>query len=378
MGELYLGLISGTSMDGVDTAIVSFSGDDTGRRCEIVAATCHPYPGTLARDLERAVTDPGSCTIDRFGRLDVEIGEAFAAAALSLLDSAGIDPGTLVAIGSHGQTLRHAPAADPPFTLQAGDPNVIAARTGVTTVADFRRRDLALGGEGAPLAPAFHGWLYGGAERPVAVVNIGGIGNLTVVAGDVTLGFDTGPGNTLLDGWVRRHLDEPFDRNGAFARQGQVALPLLEACLDDPYFEAAPPKSTGREYFNARWLDGRIEALRERPSQADVQATLAELTAVTIARAIHAHAPGCGRVLVCGGGSHNTFLMGRLGELCAPAAVSSTAATGLDPDWVEAAAFAWLARETLAGRPGNRPQVTGARAPAVLGGIYPADGSVPG
>ena len=372
MAELYLGLISGTSMDGVDAAIVSFPGDDAARRCEIVAATCHPYTGALARELEGAVTEPGACTIDRFGRLDVEIGEAFAAAALSLLDSAGIEPGAIAAIGSHGQTLRHAPAADPPFTLQAGDPNVIAARTGVTTVADFRRRDVALGGEGAPLAPAFHGWLYGGTGSPVAVVNIGGIGNLTVVNDDVALGFDTGPGNTLMDQWVRRHLGEPFDRNGGFARRGQVALPLLEACLDDPYFEAPPPKSTGREYFNARWLDRRVEALRERPAPADVQATLAELTAVTIARAIHAHAPGCGRVMVCGGGSHNTFLMERLGELCAPAIVGSTAAAGLDPDWVEAAAFAWLARETLAGRPGNRPQVTGARTPAVLGGIYPA------
>jgi anhydro-N-acetylmuramic acid kinase len=373
MGELYLGLISGTSMDGVDAAIVCFPADPAVRRCEIVAAACYPYADSLARDLERAVTEPTSCGIDRLGRLDVQVGSAFAAAALRLLDAAGIDPATVSAIGSHGQTLRHAPAADTPFTLQVGDPNVIAARTGLTAVADFRRRDLALGGEGAPLAPAFHGWLYGGRDRPVAVVNIGGIGNLTVIEDDVRIGFDTGPGNTLMDGWMRNHRDEPFDRAGSFARQGSVSPILLEACLDDPYFDAAPPKSTGREYFNADWLEGRLEALPEQPAPADVQATLAELTAVTIARAVGTHALGADRVLVCGGGSHNAFLMDRLGELCAPANVSSTADTGLDPDWVEAAAFAWLARETLAGRPGNRPRVTGARASAVLGGIYPAD-----
>ncbi len=372
MSELFLGLISGTSMDGVDAAVVAFP--ERGRRgCELVATACYAYADDLRLALERAVADPASCDLDTLGRLDVQVGGAFAAAALRLLAGAGLEAADMRAIGSHGQTLRHRPDADTPFTLQIGDPNVIVARSGITTVADFRRRDIALGGEAAPLAPAFHGWLFGGGA-PAAVVNIGGIANVTLVEDDVRAGFDSGPGNTLMDGWIRRQRDEAWDRDGAWARQGTVHPLLLEACLDDPYFTAPPPKSTGREYFNADWLAARLEALPEQPPPADVQATLAELTAVTVARAVGEHAPGVSRVLVCGGGAHNGFLMGRLGELCAPAEVASTAAAGLDPDWVEAAAFAWLARETLAGRPGNRPRVTGAQSAAILGGIYLAEG----
>jgi anhydro-N-acetylmuramic acid kinase len=368
VSELFLGLISGTSMDGVDAAVVALP--ESGRPgCELVATACHPYADDLGRTLERAIADPASCDLDTLGRLDVQVGGAFAAAALRLLAEAGLEAGAVRAIGSHGQTLRHRPDAQTPYTLQIGDPNVIVARTGITTVADFRRRDIALGGEAAPLAPAFHGWLFGGGPR-TAVVNIGGIANLTLVDGGVRAGFDTGPGNTLMDVWVRRHRGESCDRDGAFAREGTVSPLLLEACLDDPYFTAPPPKSTGREYFNARWLEGRLEALPEQPAPADVQATLAELTAVTVARAIGQHGRGCSRVLVCGGGAHNGFLMERLAELCAPAGVTDTGAAGLPPDWVEAAAFAWLARETLAGRPGNRPRVTGAQNAAVLGGIY--------
>ncbi|WP_405229363.1 anhydro-N-acetylmuramic acid kinase [Lentisalinibacter sediminis] len=372
MSELFLGLISGTSMDGVDAAVVAFP--ERGRRgCGLVATACYAYADDLRAALERAVADPASCHLDTLGRLDVQVGGAFAAAALRLLAGAGLEAADVRAIGSHGQTLRHRPDADTPFTLQIGDPNVIVARTGITTVADFRRRDIALGGEAAPLAPSFHGWLFGDGA-PVAVINIGGIANLTRVDGDVRAGFDSGPGNTLMDGWIRRQRDEGWDRDGAWAREGTVSPLLLEACLDDPYFTATPPKSTGREYFNADWLDARLEALPEQPPPVDVQATLCELTAVTVARAVGEHAPGVNRVLVCGGGAHNGFLMERLTELCTPAEVTSTATAGLDPDWVEAAAFAWLARETLAGRPGNRPRVTGAQSAAILGGIYLADG----
>jgi len=371
MSELFLGLISGTSMDGVDAAVVSFPAG--GRRgCELVATACHPYAEGLGHALEQAVADPAACGLDTLGRLDVQVGGAFAAAALRLLAAAGLQAGEIRAIGSHGQTLRHRPDAETPFTLQIGDPNVIVARTGITTVADFRRRDIALGGEAAPLAPAFHGWLFGDGP-PAAVVNIGGIANVTMVDGDVRAGFDSGPGNTLMDGWTRRHRGEACDRDGAFARQGTVSPLLLEACLDDPYFKAPPPKSTGREYFNADWLEGRLEALPEQPAPADVQATLTELTAMTIARAVGEYARGVHRVLICGGGAHNGFLMERLTDLCAPAEVTTTEVAGLAPDWVEAAAFAWLARETLAGRPGNRPRVTGAQSAAILGGIYPAD-----
>ena len=228
MSELFLGLISGTSMDGVDAAVVAFP--ERGRRgCELVATACHAYADDLGRALERAVADPASCDLDTLGRLDVQVGGAFAAAALRLLAGAGLESADIRAIGSHGQTLRHRPDADTPFTLQIGDPNVIVARTGITTVADFRRRDIALGGEAAPLAPAFHGWLFGGGG-PSAVVNIGGIANVTVVDGDVRAGFDSGPGNTLMDGWIRRHRGKSWDRDGAFAREGHG----LSACCSRP------------------------------------------------------------------------------------------------------------------------------------------------
>lgn len=370
MREHYLGLISGTSMDGVDAAVVAFDDSGAGRSAEIVAATCHPYAPELRRALESAVAQPERCDIDMLCTLDVQVGGAFAAAALRLMMSAGIDAEEIRAIGSHGQTLRHRPDAATPFTLQVGDPNVIAARTGVTTIADFRRRDLALGGQAAPLAPAFHGWLFTGGHGETAVVNIGGIANITLLAGDVRLGFDSGPGNTLMDGWIRRHRDRAYDEDGGFAGQGQIDALLLEACLHDPYFDLAPPKSTGREYFNLDWLDQRLEALPAQPAPADVQATLLEVTARTITDALRRHAPDCRRILVCGGGSHNGGLMTRLAELSPKATVGTTGDAGLDADWVEAAAFAWLARETLAGRPGNRPAVTGAAAPAILGGVY--------
>ena len=277
------------------------------------------------------------------------------------------------AIGSHGQTIAHHPRALHPCTVQIGDPNVIAERTRITTVADFRRRDLAAGGEGAPLACAFHRAAMSRPDRQRAVVNIGGIANITILPadGDVT-GFDSGPGNTLMDGWAERHLGVDMDRDGAWASAGRVDETLLGRLRADPYFEKAPPKSTGREYFNLNWLEGRLHSERRTLPPEDVQSTLCALSAATIAHGIEEFAGREAEVLVCGGGAHNPALMEALRQRLPARKLETTAAAGIGPDWVEAAAFAWLARQTLCGMPGNLPAVTGARRSVVLGAIHPA------
>lgn len=366
---LYVGLMSGTSMDGIDAALLSFGN----HKCDVVASRSSPFPQELVGALLGASRNPASCNVDMIGMLDSWIGECFRDAVIALLKQQNLSPDAITAIGSHGQTLRHLPRADRPFTLQLGDPNVIVAGTGITTVADFRRRDVALGGEGAPLTPAFHHWLFTDREEQRAVVNIGGIANVTLLHADATqvIGFDTGPGNTLLDDWSRRQRDLPFDDAGDWAASGRVDESLLAAMLDDNYFSLPPPKSTGFEYFNGSWTQTFVSALNGTPADADVQSTLAELTARTITTATLAAAPDVERVLVCGGGTHNGDLMIRLKKLFGGAKVTSTADMGLDPDWVEAAAFAWLAKRCLEGKTGNLPSVTGASKTAVLGAIYP-------
>lgn len=254
--------------------------------------------------------------------------------------------------------------------MQIGDPNTVAALTGVTTVADFRRLDMAHGGQGAPLTPAFHEWLFRADTEIRAVLNIGGIANVTVLDPNAPpIGFDTGPGNTLLDHWIRECRQEPFDVDGGWAASGRVDLQLLERMQADPFFQRKPPKSTGRELFNARWLDTQLGGLDHAVGDADVQATLAELSATTIGAALAAFAPGVEALVVCGGGAHNRDLMERVGRACA-CPLKSSEAFGISPDWIEAAAFAWLARARLAALPGNLPSVTGARRAAVLGGVY--------
>ena len=305
--------------------------------------------------------------------LDARLGRAFAQASRALLTRAGIPPEEIAAIGSHGQTVRHLPEPPVRNTLQIGDPNIIAEETGITTVADFRRRDLAAGGQGAPLVPAFHRAAFGLAGEYRVVVNIGGIANLTLLPPGEdcrVTGFDCGPGNLLMDAWATRHLRAPMDRAGRWAASGNVHQALLNRLLEDPYFRRPPPKSSGREHFSAVWLEAVLNPLTVQPSAADVQATLCELTATSIAGAIREHAPDAGRVLVCGGGIHNDHLMERLRRHLEDLPVCSTADHGMDPDWVEAAAFAWLAQQTLAGRPGNLPAVTGAEREVILGGIY--------
>lgn len=384
MSDLYLGLISGTSADGIDAALVRFPDPASGGRCELVLGRTFAWPDALRARLVALGQGGEAASLDELGMLDVRIAHRFADAALALLGDAGVDPSAVRAIGSHGQTVRHRPAAvhadgPAPFSWQMGDPSVVAERTGIDTVADFRRRDVAAGGHGAPLLPALHAALLRDPAEDRAVLNLGGIANLTLLpaAGDPgsspgrgVRGFDTGPANALLDAWCRRHTGAAYDAGGAWAAGGTVDEGLLARLRADPWFAQPPPKSTGREQFHLDWLQPHLGDLADRPR--DVQATLLELSAATVADALCATLPGVRRVLVCGGGVHNPLLLGRIAARLAGVLVESTAAHGLDPDFVEAMGFAWLARETLARRPGNLPAVTGARGPRVLGGIYPA------
>ena len=366
---LCIGLISGTSMDGVDAALVDFGGGGV----TTVATRATSIPDDLRRELHALAQDRSAAAI-RFWTADSRLGTLFADTALALLDAAGVDARDVTAIGSHGQTVYHAPAAAPPLTVQLGDPNVIAERTGITTVADFRRRDIAAGGEGAPLAPAFHRAVFSAPGVDRAVLNLGGIANVSVLPADPDrppLGFDTGPANTLLDAFVRRRFGADMDRDAALASDGEVIPSLLGALLEEPYFDRAPPKSTGRELFNEAWLDARLAA-HERAESRDVLRTLCELTVETAVAAVERFAPPTRELFLCGGGARNPLVTARIAERAAPIRVDTTAALGIDPDWVEAAAFAWLAMRTLAGEAGNAPAVTGAGREAVLGGIYPA------
>ncbi len=364
MADLYIGLMSGTSLDGIDAALVEF--DQSSLR--ILQTAGHPYPAELRADLLTAISIPVESEIPNIAELDREVGECFRDAALSLLQQADIDRSRVTAIGSHGQTVRHQPNADSPFTLQVGEPSIIADGTGITTVADFRSADIAAGGQGAPLAPFFHEWLFRSPDVHRAVLNIGGIANLTLLTEhEATIGFDTGPGNTLMDAWTRKHRNTPFDRNGDWAKCGTVNADLLQRFLDDPYFTATPPKSTGFEAFNLRWIEA---ANPSGIAAADIQATLCQLTAQTIADAVAAFAPQTSDLLVCGGGVHNSALMERLRNSLDSIAVNSTASAGLDPDWVEAAAFAWLAMRRMHELPGNLPSVTGAREAVQLGTVH--------
>jgi anhydro-N-acetylmuramic acid kinase len=371
MPKLYIGLMSGTSADAVDAALVEFSDP---RRMALIHAISRPLEASLQAQLLALGQDESLVAPGELGALDERVGLTFAEAAGALLKESGTDPGRVRAIGSHGQTVHHAPDAPLPFSMQIGDPNAIAERTGITTVADFRRRDMAAGGQGAPLVPAFHHALFADAEEPRCIVNIGGIANITLLPaakGAPVTGFDTGPGNALMNAWAQIHRGEPYDRDGRWATEGRINEALLQSFLSDPFFRRPPPKSTGREYFNAGWLRRRLEEFPGQPKPADVQRTLCELTARGIALGLAEWGDGGERVLLCGGGAHNPALRGALKSILAAHAVTTTSAYGLDVDWVEACAFAWLAMRTVNGLPGNLTAVTGARGQKVLGGIYP-------
>ena len=365
---LYLGLISGTSADGIDVALASFA-----PRPKLIAGLTYPYPPRLREAILRIAQSDGQVSLDELGALDVLIGRSFADAALELLQRESTKPARIHALGSHGQTIRHRPLqSGAPYTLQIGDANVIAEQTGILTVADFRRRDVAAGGHGAPLAPVFHAAMLGRSTKPRVVLNLGGIANITILSGTSKKpirGFDTGPASCLLDAWTERHLDRPFDTDGAFAASGKVDPTLLARLLSDPYFATPPPKSTGREVFHLTWLQSHLRGLVLAPK--DVQATLLALTAESIAAAIRAHAPGTREVFACGGGVHNPVLMAALNDALAPAPVTSVSTVGIDPDFVEAMTFAWLACQRLENRAvPDVPSVTGASGARVLGGIY--------
>ncbi len=360
--------MSGTSLDGIDAVIAEFSAGP-GRSIATLSATHVSFPSGLREQL-LALQAPGTDEIARAARAAITLADLYAHAIKSVCIAAGVAPHDLVAAGVHGQTVRHRPEQG--WTLQVNNPARIAEQAYVTVVADFRSRDIAAGGQGAPLVPAFHAALFGDPAYHRVVVNIGGIANVTTLPPRGAVGgFDTGPGNVLMDLWASRHRGQPFDANGTLASQGRVNAPLLQALLAEAYFAQEPPKSTGRDLFNAGWLDAALARARWSGAIEDAQATLTALTARTIADAIRAHAAGATEVLVCGGGANNGALMRMLGAELDNRTVATTAEHGVAVEQVEALAFAWLARETIAGRPGNLATVTGARGPRVLGAIYP-------
>ena len=365
-GEIFVGLMSGTSLDGIDVAVVDF--DPFPPR--ILHCATEPFPDSIQQTL-RDLCQAQTTSLDSLYTLDANLGELYAETVNRALSSAGIAPSDVTAVGCHGQTLRHSPDSEPAYTVQIGDPNRIAVRCGITTIADFRRKDIALGGQAAPLAPAFHRFLFQSEDQDRVVINIGGIANITRLPADSKAepaGLDTGPGNTLMDYWVQKHRGERFDADGAWARGGRVIDTLLARMLaEEAYFRAAAPKSTGTEYFNPAWLERFLDTEFD---PVDVQATLAELTAVTLADAIGDSAAAC---YVCGGGAENGLLLERLRQRLPRCKVETTAGLGIDPFYVEAAAFAWLARERLALRGGNLTEITRADRVAVLGAVYSAD-----
>lgn len=369
--HLYLGLMTGTSVDGIDVALLEVDSSDTTAQPRIVGGAEYPIEGALRTEL-RGLATPGASEIDRLGWADHALGDALADAATRFLSKQKLTPEQIRAIGSHGQTIRHRPDSAHPFTLQIGDPNRIAYRTGIDTIADFRRADMAAGGQGAPLVPLFHNALFG-ADNPGVVLNIGGIANITVLpdrhGATELLGFDTGPGNALLDSWCEQHSGKPFDFGGAWARSGSISEPLLARLAADAFFDRPPPKSTGREAFTATWLNKHLGGFDLTAE--DVQATLCELTAATAAGAIRRWAASSVRCIVAGGGRRNGYLMERLQHhLNIP--VEPCESVAIDGDLLEAAAFAWLAHRHLERLPGAAKSTTGAHSEAVLGGFYPA------
>ena len=360
--------MTGTSVDGLDLALLDLPND-----LRPHGATTLKLPNQLREEL-LALAIPGSNEIERLGNADIELGEFIAQAILEFLRKHQIATSEVQAIGSHGQTVRHHPDATHPFTLQIGNGHTIAEQTGIDVIADFRPRDIAADGQGAPLVPIYHQKLFQHQQINRVVVNIGGIANLTILNSqeESVTGFDTGPGNAMLDAWSQHCRQEPFDFNGDWANSGTVDEELLNRFLSDAYYLMPPPKSTGKERFNLQYVR---EALTSSPSKAaaDVQATLLELTARTITDAIHKHAKQCQEIIVCGGGRLNSLLMARLTLLNPERTVQTSEELGIDGDAIEAAAFAYLAWLFLERRPGNVPSVTGAKGPRLLGSLYPAN-----
>ena len=365
----YIGQMSGTSLDGIDTAIVEI----VDGQFSLIENHSLKWPQDIEQRLRRLIEQGDS--LDEMLQLDQICAHYFSQAAVQCLEKTNLKPHDIKAIGCHGQTIRHSPNSEPAYTLQIGNPNTIAEITGITTITDFRGRDIAGGGQGAPLAPAFHEALFRQPDKNRVVLNIGGIANISILTDAVLTGYDTGPGNRLLDDWIRHCKKLPYDTNGEFAASGTVNRDLLNLLLKDPYFELPAPKSTGSDYFNLNWLKKYLHAFSDEPAEdiaEDIQATLTLLTAVSISDQINQAAVDCDEVLVCGGGVHNTFLMELIRQQLPNSEITSTSTYDIHPDWVEAMAFAWLAHQTLSGLPGNAANVTGAKGARICGGIYQA------
>jgi len=355
MTELYIGLMSGTSLDAVDAALVSI---DT-NTATLVASHKHTIPNTLRQQILNTCTGQNT-TLPEIGLLDHKLGKLYASAALKLLEQAQLNANQITAIGNHGQTVFHQPEGDSPFTIQLGDANLIAATTGIDTIADFRRLDIALGGQGAPLVPAFHEFLFPNRVSTTVVLNIGGIANITVLPknGEVS-GFDTGPGNILMDAWCEKHTGQQYDHNGEWAKQGLIDTALLNQLMSDPYLTKKPPKSTGREHYNLAWFE--------------TQRTLCEFTGQSIAQQVQSFKDGTNcELLVCGGGVNNPLLMDVLQQHLPRWRISPTDERGIPADYLEAMAFGWLARQRIHKQHSNLPSVTGAKHKASLGVLYAA------
>ena len=364
MPDLYIGLMSGTSLDGIDAVIARCDNNGTTR---LLRSHYQPFEPPL-RDALLALNEPGHDELHRAASCANQLARAYGAAVHALLAQQGLSAHEIAAIGCHGQTVRHRPDAG--YTTQLVNAALLAELTGVTVICDFRSRDIAAGGQGAPLVPAFHLQAFGSSTEHRAVVNIGGIANITDLPPNrIAAGFDCGPGNALMDEWITANLGRAYDDNGAWAASGRVMPKLLDTLLSHEFFARSPPKSTGRDTFNLGWVR---RALPGNEAPADVQATLLVLTVETIAQAILRHCGGAQSVFVCGGGAHNQALMSRLAARILGKRIADTGTIGVDADWVEALAFAWLACRTLRREPGNVPGVTGARGSRILGAIYPA------
>lgn len=367
---LYIGLMSGTSLDGVDAVLVDFDGP----QARVLGHSSAPMPALLRVEL-LALNSPTNNELHRAALAANGLVRLYADQVAALLAQCGVKTEAVTAVGAHGQTVRHRPQEFDGigYTLQLNNPSLLAELCGITVVADFRSRDVAAGGQGAPLVPPFHQAFFGRPDQTLTVLNIGGISNITVLdpsAPDL-LGFDCGPGNALMDAWCMTHMGREFDDAGRWAAQGQVHAALLARLLDEPFFAKLPPKSTGRDLFNGAWLANKLVGM-EAVAPQNVQATLTELTALSCARSLLDTSPGCKTLVVCGGGALNDYLMSRIQAALPHCQVVSSAERGLPPLQVEATAFAWLARQTMQGKTSSLKSVTGALGARILGGIYPA------
>ena len=362
--EHFIGMLSGTSRDGIDTVLVNFSRGSM----SILHANCVPYPPAIRQKLDQLLETGKRPTTDETSLLDETLGRFFARTAQNLVREAGMEMRDIRAIGSHGQNVWHEPSGKNPVSIQLGRPDLIAKNTNTTTVGNFRNADVQAGGQGAPLAPLLHQEIFHNEKEDRAVLNIGGISNLTILpAKGGVAGYDCGPGNCLMDAWTRRHLQKDYDDNGRWASRGKIDPALLESMLQEPYFNLPPPKSTGLEHFNISWLDRMLGD--SRLQEPDVQTTLAELTALSVANSLQGSGMPA-RLLVCGGGVHNAFLMRRLAAVLPDVIVETTGRYGADPDWVEGLLFAWLARERLNEQTQNTAPITGATRPVLLGDVH--------